>query len=91
MKTLGNIIDRLIVEKGWEDNITAAKINEYWIELFGSQAYRLVKIKSYKDKILVLQISDPTWKMEIMLRKNTIKTKINELMPNNPVQEIVIH
>lgn len=91
MKTLSNIIDKLIIDRGWEDNMIAAKISDNWEKIFGVKAFKLVKIKSYKNKVLVLQIQEPTWKMEIMLRKSKLIKQINELIPDNPVQEIVIH
>ena len=91
MKTLASILNRIIREKGWEDKLTASRILDHWEEIFGDKAAKVVELKGYEDKVLYLKVSNPAWKMEIMLRKSILKDKINEIVENNIVEEIVIH
>ena len=91
MKTLSTLLDRIIVQNGWEDDVTASKIFEMWEEIFGDTAGKVIKLKSYKNKVITLKIDNPTWKVEIMLRKPQLIARINDLLENNYVEEIVIH
>lgn len=91
MKTLTSILDRIIKENNWQDQMLAYDIEENWTEIFGEKAAKMVKLKKYENKVLYLSIKNPTWKMEIMLRKPTLIEKINEIVENNIVEDIVIH
>lgn len=91
MMELNSILNKLIQKNGWEDKLIASKIDEHWQEIFGEKISHIIKFKDYHDKILILGIKNPTWKMEIMLRKSQIINKINTIVDNNIVDEIVIH
>jgi predicted nucleic acid-binding Zn ribbon protein len=91
MKSLSSILNRIIKENNWQDQMLAYDIEENWKEIFGEKAAKMVKLKKYENKVLYLRIENPTWKMEIMLRKPTLIEKINEIVENNIVEDIVIH
>lgn len=89
-QTLQTVLNKIIEEKGWDDQLAFSKIEAMWSEIVGEKIAGVVLVKSLIRGRLTLETESSTWRTEMTLRKDQIKEKINSLLNKELVEEIVI-
>ncbi len=60
-------------------------------DMFGEIGKKYIKVKDWKDGVLVLAVSKSVWRNEIFLVKNKLRFEINKKIKQNIVKFIKIN
>lgn len=89
-KTLQTVLDSIIIDKGWDDQLALAKLQDSWEEILGASASKAVRLKSLIRGKLTLTAESSTWRTEMQLRKDSLKDRINSILNKDLIAEVVI-
>lgn len=90
VKHIGTLVDELIKELGWEDNFYLGKIDSFWTEVIEEPLSNKAKPFKLNKGTLIINTNSPTLKSEILIRKDMLKDKINNILNLNIINEIVV-
>ncbi len=89
-KSIKNIFRDLSEIKGWDEKITEVRLPEIWEEITGENIARNAKFSRYDNGILFILTTSSTWRTELLLRKQKFIERINELLGQDFIRDIVI-
>jgi len=94
--TLSGLIDRLVINKGWDLNIAAGRLRSSWPSVVGADISEHVDIESFEldpsgnAGVLVLRADSTAWATQIRLLLPTISTRLDQEMGVGRVSEIKV-
>lgn len=88
--SLGAVLADLMRQHGLDKKIRAQAIPQYWEEIIGQNAARVAKVKKIEYGRLFIEVGAPVWRTELMMRREEIRTKLNERLGSEVVKEIVL-
>ncbi|MCH8271821.1 MAG: DUF721 domain-containing protein [Candidatus Marinimicrobia bacterium] len=89
MPWLSEVMEELVEEIGIRQSVISDRARDVWKEAVGdliNSNTTLEKIE--RDKIIVI-VSNDTWRKELSERKKEIITKINDLIGENAIKDII--
>ena len=89
-KSLKTLINQIIQQNGWEEEILLDKIQRSWSEVVGEIIAKHTKVKKLMDKKLYIQVESSVWGSELLIRKEQIISSINTYLKEEKVKEIVV-
>jgi len=84
-KTLASLIEQVMDKFPRQDIFWLEKLREEWPQLLGEMNARQSKPLSFRDGILVVEVSNPTWRFVLERQQ---KIKIKDILQNFLQQEI---
>jgi predicted nucleic acid-binding Zn ribbon protein len=86
---LGTLIQQLMRESGLDKRVQEANVLEQWERVVGEMATRATVSKKLVQGRLIVQMISPVWRQELMLRHDEVREKLNALVGEEIVREIV--
>ncbi len=87
---LGSAFDEFFKKKGFYRKMLEVSAKESWKEIVGPVFAKATEKIFIQNHIMYVSINSPAIRHELMLNRNTIKTKINKKIGKNIIYEIVI-
>jgi len=87
---LGSIFSDLIETRGWQTQLSVAKLSTIWPEIVGQVAAKHCQVEEFKDNKLKIRAGSTNWAVQLRLLEPTIRKKIEENLGKNIVDEITI-
>ncbi len=73
-----------------EELLVMAQLPQLWAEVVGPLAARVSRIVRFADGELVVEVAVPTWQLELRLRAEELRRRLNERIGGEPVRRLVI-
>ena len=94
--TLSGLIDKLVVNKGWDLQVATGKLHAQWPVVVGKDVAEHVKIETFeldpsgKSGILVVRADSTAWATQIRLMIPTIQGNLDEEIGTGRITEIIV-
>ena len=88
--SIGDAISSYLQEIGIRDRLKVEAVIEQWSRIMGQAIAANTSKLWYKDGVLHVQMSNPTWRMELGMAKSKIKEVLNREMGQEIIQEVRI-
>ncbi len=84
------VINEIVENFGLENEFLSEKIKQLWVEIVGENIAKNATISRFRDGILFIQCSSSAWRSELLLRKNKLTERFNQLLNANKIKNIII-
>ncbi len=89
-KSIQSVIDSLVKDLGWQDDLDRENIRNVWEEVAGKTISTKASVNEFKNGILEIITESPTWRSELFIRRGNLKDSINEKLGKNLVREVIV-
>lgn len=87
-KTLGSVLDTIVVDMGWSSELEQAKIIEDWPTFIGEATAEHTTITGIRDGVLEVQCDSTTWTTELRRLRAEILTRLLGEYPDSEIRDI---
>ena len=86
---LGSVVDKILEDHGVLDQVRRMSVLDEWPELVGEAVARVTHARSVEDAVLIVEVRNSAWLMELNMMKGDFVRRVNEHMPDTPIERIV--
>ncbi len=89
-QTIGAVIQEWLKKNGLEEKVQQKSIPGYWEEIVGPTVARHAEVERVDHGRMYIRVESSVWRNEIMLRREEIRSKVNQRFGSEIVREIVV-
>ena len=86
---LGSIVDKILEDHGVLDQVRRMSVLDEWSALAGDAVARVTRARSVEDGVLIVEVRSSPWLMELNMMKGDFVRRVNDYMPDTPIERIV--
>jgi predicted nucleic acid-binding Zn ribbon protein len=86
---LGDVLSKVLEAHGLKDEVKRWEILELWPEIVGSHVASVTRAKGVDDATLFVEVRTSAWLMELNMMKGEFLGRVNERLPETPLERIV--
>jgi len=86
---LGSVVDKILEQHGVLDQVRRVSVLDEWPALVGEAVARVTHARSVEDAVLIVEVRNSAWLMELNMMKGDFVRRVNEHMPETPIERIV--
>ena len=86
---LGDMLAGVLEERGLKDQVRRMEVLELWPELVGDHVARVTRAKGVSEATLFVEVRTSAWLMELNMMKGEFLQRVNERLPETPIERIV--
>lgn len=90
-QTIGDQVDRLVGDRGWQVDVSAGAVMGRWPEIVGRQVAEHCEPVSFEAGVLSVRADSTAWATQIRLLGSTLLGRIAESVGPDVVHEIRVH
>ena len=83
------VLSDLLEEHGVADQVRRMNLLELWPRLVGEKVAEVTRARSVDDRTLIVEVRTSAWLMELNMMKRDFLQRVNEAMPDVPLEKIV--
>jgi len=87
---LGTAVDRLIRDRGWTADASAASLTTRWAEIVGPELADHVQPESFEEGVLVLRAESTSWATQVRLLMGTVRKAIDQAVGDGVVTTVTV-
>jgi predicted nucleic acid-binding Zn ribbon protein len=87
---LGDAIDALLAEQGWQEAASTAALLGNWAQIVGPELADHVTCESFHEGVLQLRASSSAWATQVRLLLPQLRKAIDEAVGQGTVQDIKV-
>lgn len=84
------IADLTTRNKALGEGLTARRIEESWMDLFGSTGRRYTVRLLFRRGVLSVEVSNDAWKNELLLSRSSLRERLNDRLGTATICDIRI-
>lgn len=88
MQELGQIIRKVLKDRGWENAVDLNRAIAVWAEVVGDRVARNCRAVEIKKNILYVRAKNAAWKSEVSFLKDEILSALNENIKSTQLKDI---
>jgi len=85
---IGHILQTALGNQFQESDLKLTKLWDIWEEIVGQTIAQNAKVSAFKEKLLIVEVSDSTWLYQLQFLKEDMKQKINQALGKDAIEEI---
>ena len=85
-QTLGNAMDELIAQRGWQQESAGAQVLTQWTQIVGEDVASHVIPETFESGILVLRAESTTWATQVRLMLPQLRKNIDRAVGTGVVE-----
>ena len=89
MPWINEAIDLVIEDLGIRRSVVSDRARDVWKEAVGDLIDSNTSLKNIEKDKLIVVVADDSWRQELSFRKTEIMDKINELIGENAINDII--
>lgn len=89
-QTIGSAIKEWLRANGLDQKVQEHSVPGYWEEIVGEAFARHAKVERVDNGRLFVSVESAAWRTEVMLRREDIRTRLNERLGAEIVKEIIV-
>ena len=86
---LGSIVDKILEDHGVLDQVRRMSVLDEWSAIVGDAVARVTRARSVEDGVLIVEVRSSPWLMELNMMKGDFVRRVNDYMPDTPIERIV--
>jgi predicted nucleic acid-binding Zn ribbon protein len=86
---LGSVVDKILADHGVLDQVRRMSVLEEWPALVGEAVAHVTHARSVEDAVLIVEVRSSAWLMELNMMKGDFVRRVNDHMPDTPIERIV--
>ena len=90
-KQLKEILGEYLKGTDFTEINNTISIQTAWEKMVGRLISKNTTIKSFKNGTIKIKTSNPVWRNELSLQKETLLEKLQKTEPNLKIKEIILH
>ncbi|MCO6466643.1 MAG: DUF721 domain-containing protein [Bradyrhizobiaceae bacterium] len=87
-KPLTDLLSGVVKQYGLESALLREQLPRIWAQVVGKRVATISTVRSFDGGVLRIHISEPTWRMELTLRKEELRLQMNERIGNDAIKEL---
>ncbi len=84
------LLQKFLRESGLERTVREMSVPQYWRDVVGERIAQVSTVKYFEQGQLFIEVDAAVWRMELLARREEIRTAINERCGEETVREIII-
>ncbi len=84
-----SMLDQVLQKHGVRDQVERMGVLELWPELVGEHIAEVTRARAVSDRTLIVEVRSSAWMAELTTMRRALLTKVNEAMPDLPMDRIV--
>lgn len=84
-----SVLAGLLEQYGLEKQIERMGVIEIWPDIVGEQLARVTRARAVDEGALIVEVRSSSWLMELNMMKREILERVNERLPDVPMDRIV--
>lgn len=89
--SIGSIITQWLRDNNLESRVKESSVPDYWREIVGEAVAAHTEVERVSGGRMVIRAENPTWRVEILGRREEIRKKVNERLGADIISEIFVH
>lgn len=90
-QTIGDQMDRLVGDRGWQVDIAAGSVMGRWPEIVGGQVAEHCEPVSFEDGVLSVRADSTAWATQMRLLSSSLLGRIADAVGPDVVVELRVH
>lgn len=86
---LGDVLGRVLEAHGLKDEVRRWDVVELWPEIVGEGVAAVTRARGVEDATLFVEVRTSAWLMELNMMKGDFLGRVNERLPETPLERIV--
>ena len=86
---LGDLVSGVLKQHGLEDQVRRMEVLDLWPEIVGEHVAGVTRARGVSDATLFVEVRTSAWLMELNMMKGTFLERVNQRLPDVPLQRIV--
>ena len=87
---LGDALRALVDDLGISQRIREYDVLDVWPEVVGPHIASVTNVRSIRNGVLVVAVTNPAWRQELLLRKKDLIANINAKLQRTTVRDITL-
>lgn len=87
---VGDALDKILTELGWDDGMSAGQVLAQWDEIVGPHIAEHSEVVSFTDGVLTVSATSSAWAAQLRMLSAQIVTRIHEEVGRNVVTELKV-
>lgn len=87
---LGDALRALVDDLGISQRIREYDVLDVWPEVVGPHIAAVTTVRSIRNGVLVVAVTNPAWRQELLLRKKDLIANINAKLQRTTVRDITL-
>lgn len=83
------LLEGLLKKHGVEDQVRRMDVLDLWPEIVGEHVAEVTRAKGVDDATLFVEVRSSSWLMELNMMKGEFLRRVNERLPEAPLERIV--
>lgn len=88
IKPLSELLGGFVRQYGLEQAMLRQRMPEYWQDVVGKRPAELSTVHSFENGVLTVQVQSASWRAELHLRREEIRTKLNACIGTEAIREL---
>ena len=89
-KRLKQILGEYLKGTNFKDIDNSISIQKAWKNLVGQPISKNTEVKAFKNGTIIIKVSNPIWRNELSLQKQTLLEKLIKIEPKLNIKEIIL-
>lgn len=85
---LGDQLDKLLLDRGWQVDVAAGSVMGRWSEIVGAEVAAHAKPVSFEDGVLTVRAESTAWATQLRLLTSTLLGRMEQAVGADVVEEI---
>jgi predicted nucleic acid-binding Zn ribbon protein len=86
---LGVVLDGVLQRHGLQDQVRRMGVLDVWPEIVGEHIASVTRARVVSDAALIVEVRTSAWLMELDMMKGELLGRVNERLPETPLERIV--
>ena len=87
-RVLGALLDTVVRDMGWSENLDQARIIEEWADFVGAATAEHTRVIGISDGVLEIQCDSTTWATELRRLRSEMLTRLLAEYPSSDIREM---
>ena len=89
MPWISEALEEVVEQLGIRKSVLSDRARDVWKDAVGDIINENTTLKNIEKDRLIILVSNDTWRQELSLRKEEIISKVNELIGEDAIKEII--
>jgi len=86
---IDTVLEGVLKERGLRDQVKRWDVLEDWEDIVGGHVAEVTKARAVDDTTLIVEVATSAWLMELNMMKGEFLQRVNERLPDTPLERIV--
>lgn len=86
---LGSVLGQVLQEHGLDEQVKRMGALDVWAEVVGEHIAGVTRAKGVSDATLFVEVRSSGWLMELNMMKGELLGRVNERIPETPLERVV--